>query len=239
MVNKTCKIKGCSKNNINNSNGFTLMECVIAICLVVIVLGGLVGLVVTTIRNGKFVEKLVDSNTLLSAKTNQLLNSTATEVSKLPKGQKRAGSIDPSQPVAGYFDVLNQSGCVIKRSSPTFSTIDTEIETGKGIKSSGTGGPIGGSGVTTKAKATGSTGKLGDIGGDIGDLGDSSPLDCSTSTFTNPNQALEPKFRRQWVVVKDFPATGDVSFSIVVVAIQTNQITLGTTITKSDGTVIK
>lgn len=224
-----------------NPKGFTLMECVIAICLTIIVLGGLAILLVNTIRNGKFVEKLADTNILLSDKTNQLFNSTPIEVSKIPTGQKQAGSIDPLQPIPGYFDVLNQSGCIIKRSqslsnidiSTGIKTVNREVETG--IK----GGIESGSGSTSETGGI----KGGEIGGSgtvgTGSLGDLLLLDCSGSTFNNPSQSLEPKFRRQWIVTKGFPNTGDVTFSVVIVAIQTNQITLANTITKTDGSISK
>jgi hypothetical protein len=193
-------------NKSNSSQGFTLMETTLAIAIATIILSGIMAVAVRTVKNGTFAEKLTDTNVLLSQKTSELFNNAVGEVAKIPKDEITAGSIDPNQPINGYFDITNESGCVIK------------------------GG--------AKVNVTSSIGKPGDLGGDTGDLGDlgnESGLNCSTSTLGNPSQSLIPKFRRQWIVTKDFPSDGDISFSVVIVAIQTNQITSSTVITKSDG----
>ncbi len=231
MINKSKYSTNSSNNNsgtnnlrtnLNSSCGFTLMETVIAISISIIILGGIVTLAVRVVKNGKFTEKLGDTNVLLTQKTTDLFNNTVGEVAKIPKGETRAGSINPEQPITGYFDITNESGCVIK-SSKSFPVpiipVEPIVEPTKGIKTS----------------KTSNRGKFGDLGDDLGDSGDGSPLSCSTSTFKTPSNSLEPKFRRQWAVVKDFPALGDVSFSVVIVAIQTNQITMSSIITKSDG----
>ncbi len=223
-VKKSAELSNSYKfNSFNSSDGFTLIEMMIAIILSMIVIGSLVTLAVSTTKNSKFVEKLVGTNILLSQKTTQLFNNASAELAKIPKDETRAGSINPAQPVAGYFDITNESGCVIKSGISPIHGIDPttkDISYNSQITSSKTG-----------------KGGLGDIGGDSGgDSGsDFSPLDCSRSTFNNNSQSLEPKFRRQWVVIKDFPSLGDVSFSVVIVAIQTNQITSSSIISKGDG----
>jgi len=199
-----------------SSKGFTLIETIIAVAIGAIIFGGIATLCTSTIKNGKFVEKLSDTNVLLSQKLSDLFNNASVESAKIPNNVLRVGSINPSSPVNGYFDLLNESGCLI--SNPITSPV---LEP-----------PI-------KAGARFGTGKLGDLGSDTGDSPTQSALNCSTSTFTTTSQSLIPKFRRQWVIAKDFPGVGDMTFSVVIVAIQTNQIVTASTITKSDGVSIK
>lgn len=211
-------------SNFANSQGFTLMETIIAVIIAVIIVSGIAILCTRTVKNGKFVEKLSDTDILLSQKTTELFNHSAIETAKIPKDESRAGSINPEQPVDGYSDLLNESGCVI----------------GNGIKVS----PlpvIEPTKDTTKVSSIGNStrGKLGDLGSDTADLADTgNGLECATA-FKNPSQSTIPKFRRQWAVVKNFPGVGDVTFSVVIVAIQTNQIVSSNIITKIDGLTIK
>lgn len=204
------------RKDFNSSKGFTLIETIIAVAIGAIIFGGIATLCVSTVKNAKFVEKLTDTNTLLSQKMSDLLNNASVETAKIPKDVLRVGSINPSSPVSGYFDTLNESGCLI--SNPITSPV---LEP-----------PI-------KAGARLGTGKLGDLDSNTGDSTTQPALNCSTSTFTTTSQSLIPKFRRQWVIVKDFPGVGDMTFSVVIVAIQTNQIVTASTITKSDGVSIK
>lgn len=210
-------------SNFANSQGFTLMETIIAVIIAVIIVSGIAILCTRTVKNGKFVEKLSDTDILLSQKTTELFNHSAIETAKIPKDQSRAGSINPEQPVDGYSDLLNESGCVI----------------GNGIKVSPLPA-IEPTKDTTKVSSTGNStrGKLGDLGSDTGDLAIGNGLGCATA-FKNPSQSTIPKFRRQWAVVKDFPGVGDVTLSVVIVAIQTNQIVSSNIITKIDGLTIK
>ncbi|KAF0247802.1 MAG: hypothetical protein FD167_2797 [bacterium] len=232
------KSKESYKLNFYSNQGFTLLEAIIALVIGAIILAGGITLGVTTIKNGKFVEKAFDVSVFLGQKTTQLFNNANNEIAKIPKDQTRVGSINPEQAVVEYFDLLNESGCVINPrvinraiTNPSPIVEPTEVPT---------------SGVTGKSTNTNTKdsgrGKLGDLGnpGDLGDGADTLPLlDCSISALPTPSNSIEPKFRRQWTVVKDFPSPGDVTFSVVIIAIQTNQIVISSAITKSDGASIK
>lgn len=226
------KSKESYKLNFYSNHGFTLLEAIIALVIGAIILAGAITLGVTTIKNGKFVEKAFDVSVFLGQKTTQLFNNANNEIAKIPKGQTKVGSINPEQAVVEYFDLLNESGCVI---NPRAITVPSPIvEPTKVPTSKITDG-------STSAKDSGK-GKLGDFGnlGDLGDGTDTLPLlDCSISALSSPSSSTEPKFRRQWVVVKDFPSPGDITFSVVIIAIQTNQIVVSSAITKSDGASIK
>ncbi len=188
--------------------GFSAIEWIIAAVLLGIVFASVGKLMVTAIKNGVFVQKLTDTNTLITLKTNELFNDSKNQVAKIPKGQTQVGSIDPDKPVAGYFDLFNESGCLITSG------------TSKGETGSGTvGGTKGGIGS-------------GAIGGTI-DTG--STLDCSTSSFTNPSRSTFPRFRRQWSIVKDFPNPNDVTACVIVVYQDNNSIARMNFVTKSDG----
>ncbi|MBK7993971.1 MAG: hypothetical protein IPK14_11290 [Blastocatellia bacterium] len=55
----------------------------------------------------------------------------------------------------------------------------------------------------------------------------------------NPSNSLIPKFRRQWLVKKDFPNPKDVTAYVIVVYQDTKTIARTQIITKSDGTTRK
>ncbi|MBL8195963.1 MAG: hypothetical protein JNM06_19375 [Blastocatellia bacterium] len=65
--------------------------------------------------------------------------------------------------------------------------------------------------------------------------GGGTTLDCSTSAVLNPSQSLIPKFRRQWLIRKDFPNPNDVTACVIVVYQDTQTIARTHIITKSDG----
>lgn len=207
------------------NSGFTVMELAIAVFLSVAILAAIATLAVATVKNSKFTEKLVDTNILLSQKTNQLFNNSVGELTKIPTGQTRAGSIDPNEPINGYFDLLNENGCLIKTA---FTSNPDPI-----IKKS--------SGTTSDKNIQRLPGDLGDGGGGNEVPTEFNPLDCSTSSAisSNPSTSFTAKFRRQWVVVKDFPSTQDITFSVVIVAIQSNTIIHSNIITKTDGVTTK
>lgn len=99
-----------------NKNGFSLLEFIIAIILVGLVITILFSITVTGVKNGRFVQRLADVRTLASQKATQLFNDIPNQVKNFPVGQTQAGSLDPNNPVNGYFDLLNDSGCLINSS---------------------------------------------------------------------------------------------------------------------------
>lgn len=111
-------LKICNKysNNIRKmkkSNGFTLLEAAIAIGILLLVFGTLTILAVTSVKNAKFEEHAINLNVLVSQKTSGLFGNITNELTKFPKGATQVGSINADTPATGYFDLLNESGCVV------------------------------------------------------------------------------------------------------------------------------
>ncbi len=193
-------------HNKHNTSGFTLLECAIAAILITIALGSLMKLAFTVIKNTTFDQKVADSKILITQKNTTLFKDLANQISKIPSGQSRAGSVDPTAPITGYYDFLNESGCLI---------LNRSSQSGSGA----------------------STGLVGS--GSIDTTGGLASLDCSASTSTTPSTSTIVKYRRQWLISKDFPNPGDVSLAVTIVYQQTNQIADTFMITKTDGTTTK
>ncbi len=189
-------------NTKNNIKGFTLLECAIAAILVTIALGSLMKLVFAVIKNTTFDQKVADSKVFIAQKNTDLFKDLPNQVAKIPVGQTKIGSVDPTVPMTGYYDFLNESGCLLVS------------------QSGGTGG-----GKTTGLGST----DTGAIGGAL------NTIDCSNSTVANPSTSTVARYRRQWMMIKDFPLNGDVSMVVTIVYQQTNQVADTSIITKTDG----
>ncbi len=100
-------------NKINKTTGFTLLEAVIAIAISLLVFGGLTILAVTSVKNAKFEEHVVNLNALVEQKSSTLFNNVSQELNKFPTGVGQMGSINADTPLTGYYDLLNESGCVV------------------------------------------------------------------------------------------------------------------------------
>lgn len=200
-------IKKKIKRITKSSKGFSAAEWVVCAVILGIIFVNLGKQMVSSLNNGKFVQKIADTEVLSTQKATELFNDSKNQAAKISEGQTRAGSISPNQPVDGYFDLFNDSACLLRNYAQSSSTGDSPTK--DGTSSSGT-----------------TEGTL-------------SRLDCSTSTFREPSQSLEPKFRRQWLVVKDFPNKNDVTYSVVVVYLEKNQVVRLTTLTKTDGAITK
>ncbi len=179
---------------------------------------------------------MADTASLSTQKATELFNDSKNQAAKIPEGQTKIGSIDPNKPVDGYFDLFNDSACLLRnyaQAPPEKITIDN-------VKNS-----FGSNVSTTLANDTGKESAIAGKGRLPGDLGSDdsggtlSRLDCSTSTFREPSQSLEPKFRRQWLILKDFPNKSDITYSVIVVYLERNKVVRLNTITKTDGAISK
>lgn len=202
------------KNKLNRTHkGFSAIEYMIAAILLVIIFINLGKLLITGVKNGQFVKKLADVGAIASQKTTELFNDTPNQVKLIPNGQTQIGSIDPNFPMPGYFDLLNESGCLITNS---------------------TGSPNPPNPPNPKGKDGRGIDPIDDI-----DKGTINTLDCSKSTVPNPSNSTIAKFRRQWLIKKNFPTTSDVTSYVIVVKQDTNDIVRVRYATKSDGVVTK
>lgn len=214
QINKSFNQYNNKYHSRHNTSGFTLLECAIAAILISIALGSLMKLAFTVIKNTTFDQKIADSKILITQKNTALFKDLANQISKIPSGQSKAGSVDPTAPIRGYYDFLNESGCLILNQSSQS-----------------------GSGASTGLVGSGSIDTIGS--GSIDTTGGLASLDCSLSTSTTPSNSTIAKYRRQWLISKDFPNHGDVSLAVTIVYQQTNQIADTFMITKTDGTTTK
>lgn len=222
VSNKTKYSKNNRKSNLNNSSifnnkGLSLIECLIALILISMVLATLFTMTAAGVKNGRFVTKVADTRVLSEKKVADVFKNISNQLKLFAPKENQLGSLDPSTPMPGYFDVLNQSGCLLTNFPQAPNPTKENAINGKTGR---TGTPIDNIGK-------------GDDGNDGG-----FPLngiDCSSATVPNPSQDLIPAFRRQWVVVKDLPNKHDVTVSVIIIQLDKNTITRSSTLTKVDG----
>lgn len=222
VSNKTKYSKNNRKSNLNNSSifnnkGLSLIECLIALILISMVLATLFTMTAAGVKNGRFVTKVADTRVLSEKKVADVFKNISNQLKLFAPKENQLGSLDPSTPVPGYFDVLNQSGCLLTNFTQ----------------------------VPNPTKENGKTGRTGKTGTPIDNIGKGDDgsgggfplngIDCSSATVLNPSQDLIPAFRRQWVVVKDLPNKNDVTVSVVIIQLDKNTITRSSTLTKVDG----
>lgn len=213
------------KSNLNNSSifnnkGLSLIECLIALILISMVLATLFTMTAAGVRNGRFVTKVADTRVLSEKKVADVFKDISNQLKLFAPKENQLGSLDPSTPMPGYFDVLNQSGCLLTNFTQTPNpTKENDVDKGK----TGRGTPLDDLGK----------------GGDDNDSNNGgfplNGIDCSSATVPNPSQDRIPAFRRQWVVVKDLPNKNDVTVSVVIIQLDRNTITRSSTLTKVDG----
>ncbi|MFY9226499.1 MAG: hypothetical protein WAQ98_27740, partial [Blastocatellia bacterium] len=130
------KLKNLTKPNIR---GFSLVEYMISAILICIMFGGIGKIMLATINNGRFVQKFVDVNLLSLKKASELYNDSVNQANFIPKNQTQIGSINPNDPVTGYFDLLNESGCLLS----SFAQNPNDDDGGKGGKGGSDDNPKG------------------------------------------------------------------------------------------------
>jgi prepilin-type N-terminal cleavage/methylation domain-containing protein len=207
----------------HKQQGFSLTEYMIATILIGIIFAGVGKIMLSTVNNGRFSQKLTDVNLLSLKKATDLYNDSVNQANLIPENQTQIGSIDPNNPISGYFDLLNESGCLLGAFAQNPNDTPKDDDNGKGGKG---GNPKGGK--TNPIDNLNKDGRQNYGGG-------GTTLDCSTAAVLNPSNSLIPKFRRQWLIRKDFPNPKDVTACVIVVYQDTNTIARTHIITKSDG----
>ena len=238
---KRNKIKGIKKigSKSVDSRGFSLVEVIIAVILSSAVVAVLLTMTLGGLRGGRIALGINDMSFLTSQKASQLFKDVSKELKQMGNNTNRLGSIDVAQPVNGYFDLLNESGCVLKTNTYSLEVDTVGIDKGNNGNSLGLGG-----GTTKGGNGSGSGGTRGgddDGNDDKGDGGNGaiSGVDCSLATAGKPTDSLVPRYRRQWVLVKDKPSLGDITVAVILIDLANNAIVRSEIITKVDGEYIK
>lgn len=210
-----CKKKN---NNYKQQKGFSLLEMIIAIILLIALMSVAVSMTVGGVKSGKSNQVIADLRTLASQKNSEISNDLTNQLKQFTVGQTLAGSINPSQPTNGYFDLLNEFGCVVQKSS---SFVAPPIKTD----------PTSPIDSPTKEIKSPTREGLGDLGQDLPEQ----VVDCSKSTFSSPPNTTVPRYRRQWVIAKNKPFAGDTSIAVIIIDLAINQIVRQETLVKVDG----
>lgn len=231
---KENRIKQIGGRNFNN-RGFGFLEIVIAVVLSSAVVAVLVTMTLGGLRGGRIALGINDISLLTSQKCTQLFKDIPKELKLMGNNTDRVGSIDVAQPVNGYFDLLNESGCVLKTNTYSLENESLGVDKGNNGNTLGLGGGI------TKGGSSGSGGTKGgnNDGNDNDDKGGGNGvitgLDCSLATDGKPTDSLVARYRRQWVLVKDKPNLGDITVAVIVIDLGNNSIIRSEIITKVDG----
>ena len=221
-INKRINDKTKSRiNNRSNQKGFSLIEIIIAITLLIGLMAVLMTMVVGGVKSSKTGQHIADLKTLVSQKNSEITNNLPNELKRFAADQTLVGSINPAEPVNGYFDLLNDSGCIVQKTTfsvePPIKVDPTEPST-KDEKSTSLRG-----------------GKLGDIGTTDGDLPTQNVVDCSKATFGSPSSSPISRYRRQWAIAKDKPFSGDITTAVIILDLQANEIVRNEVFVKIDG----
>ncbi|MFY9224205.1 MAG: prepilin-type N-terminal cleavage/methylation domain-containing protein [Blastocatellia bacterium] len=233
--NRSNSKSGSNSKTFNSSNkGFSLLELVIVIILAGVLMAVTFNITIGGVKNGELAEDLSDVSVLVSSKTTKLFNNLPAEMTKFGTNQTLAGSIDPTNLVPGYFDVLNQSGCVIGGSVITNPSDDDKGDDGKD------GNPRDDKGGVTK----GITNKGGGLPlptekePNEPTLNPTNSIDCSDNINGSNGSSINdniPRFRRQWAIAKDKPSKGDVTVAVTLVDLRNLTLVRSEILTKVDG----
>jgi hypothetical protein len=233
--NKIEEIKKFGSDRFNN-RGFSLIEVIIAVILSSAVVAVLLTMTLGGLRGGRIALGINDMSFLTSQKASQLFKDISKELKQMGGNTNRLGSIDVAEPINGYFDLLNESGCVLKTNTYSLEVDTVGVDKGNNANSLGLGGG------TTKGGGSGGTKGGNDNGNDDkGDGGNGaiSGVDCSLATVGKPTDSLIARYRRQWVLVKDKPNLGDITVAVILIDLANNAIVRSEIITKVDGEYIK
>jgi len=228
-------------NNVKgfNNKGFSLLELVIVIILAGVLMAVTFNMTIGGVKNGELAEDLSDVSVLVSSKTSKLFNNLTAEMAKFSANQKLAGSIDPTNLVPGYFDILNQSGCVIGGSVITSPSDDNKGDDGKddnpkddkgGVTKAVTNKGGGGLPLPTEKEPNEPT------------LNPTNSIDCNDNINGSNGSSINdniPRFRRQWAIAKDAPNKGDVTVAVTLVDLRNLTLVRSEILTKVDGASVR
>jgi prepilin-type N-terminal cleavage/methylation domain-containing protein len=232
-----------SKNGSNskgfNNKGFSLLELVIVIILAGVLMAVTFNMTIGGVKNGELAEDLSDVSVLVSSKTSKLFNNLPAEMAKFSTNQKLAGSIDPTNLVPGYFDILNQSGCVIGGSVITSPSDDDKGDDGKDDN-------------PKDDSKNGFTKVVTNKGGGLPLPTEKEPneptpsptnsIDCSDNINGSNGSSINdniPRFRRQWAIAKNKPNRGDVTVAVTLVDLRNQTLVRSEILTKVDGASVR
>lgn len=234
MFNKFSSNRSNSNKKGFNNKGFSLLELVIVIILAGVLMAVTFNMTIGGVKNGELAEDLSDVSVLVSSKTTKLFNNLPAEMAKFGTNQTLAGSIDPTNLVPGYFDVLNQSGCVIGGSVITNPSHDDKGDDGKNNnpKDDGKGG-------FTKEISRGSGLPLPtEKEPNEPTPSPTNSIDCSDNINGSNGSSINdsiPRFRRQWAIAKNKPNRGDVTVAVTLVDLRNLTLVRSEILTKVDG----
>jgi hypothetical protein len=103
---------------MNKEAGFSLLEYIIALVLVMVAFVTWLQLTTTGVKNGRFVQKLADVKALSSNKATELGEQAETILQKFTANQTKLGSLEPNNPVINpalncCYEQLNYRGDLI------------------------------------------------------------------------------------------------------------------------------
>jgi len=216
-----------------NNKGFSLLELVIVIILAGVLMAVTFNMTIGGVKNGELAEDLSDVFVLVSSKTSKIFNNLPAEIAKFSANQKLVGSIDPTNLVPGYFDVLNQSGCVIGGTviaspSDDDGKDDNPKDDGKGgfTKNISRGGGLP---LPTEKEPNEPT-------------PNPTTIDCNDNVNGSNGSSINdniPRFRRQWAIAKDAPNKGDVTVAVTLVDLRNLTLVRSEILTKVDGASVR
>ena len=224
-------------NNVKgfNNKGFSLLELVIVIILAGVLMAVTFNMTIGGVKNGELAEDLSDVSVLVSSKTSKIFNNLPAEMAKFGANQTLAGSIDPTNLVPGYFDVLNQSGCVI--GGTVIASPSDDDGKDDNPKDDGKGGVTkavtnkGGGGLPLPTEKEPNEPTL-----------NPTTIDCNDNVNGSNGSSINdniPRFRRQWAIAKDAPNKGDVTVAVTLVDLRNQTLVRSEILTKVDGASVR
>lgn len=119
------QIEGLRKKR-NGEAGVTILEYIIALVIIMVAFIAWLELTATAVKNGSFVKRIGDVKGLASSKAADLAKRADELVKKIPKNQRRAGTVFPNRPIDGYFELLDASGAAIPNARKALSYFERQ-----------------------------------------------------------------------------------------------------------------
>ncbi|MCS6884667.1 MAG: hypothetical protein RMM17_03245 [Acidobacteriota bacterium] len=91
-------------------HGFSLVEYLVALTLVMLAFVTWLRLSATAVQSGKFVSRLAGIGTLSQSKASEVIRGAGEAFSRFPTQVNKLGSIAPAPVLDGYYDLLDDRG---------------------------------------------------------------------------------------------------------------------------------